>query len=71
MPFAGKTLPQSSSIFRLIASLDLVLMINPLIASGILLFKKNRQGNMYWFNYRGPSIFVLNYTMFKFCIDFH
>jgi len=42
--FAGKALPQSSSIFRLIASLDLVLMINPLIASGILLFKKKRQG---------------------------
>ena len=42
--FAGKALPQSSSIFRLIASLDLVLMINPLIAGGILLLKKNRQG---------------------------
>lgn len=42
--FVGKALPQSSLIFRLIAGLDLVMMINPLIAGGILLLKKNPQG---------------------------
>lgn len=40
----GRPLPQASSVFRLVASLDLVLMVCPLVAGGVLLLRKSRYG---------------------------
>ncbi len=40
----AKPLPQSSTVFRLVASLDLVLMAFPLVAGGILLLRRSRFG---------------------------
>lgn len=42
--FSGKDLPQSPEVFRLVASLDLVLMVAPLVGSALFFFKKHRYG---------------------------